>query len=78
MKRLFTVILAIILLVSYSAKDGFLTLERLEEIETYLQSVNDDYESALQVLSAVGLISNLVLELAEFKWVCKVDISRST
>lgn len=65
-------------LVSYSAKDGFLTLERLEEIESYLQSLNDDYESAIQGLSAVGLISNLVLELAEFKWVCKVDISRST
>jgi hypothetical protein len=63
-------------LVSYSAKDGFLTLERLEEIERYLESLDDDYESAIKGLSAVGLISNLVLELTGFNWVCKFDIDR--
>jgi hypothetical protein len=63
-------------LFSYSAKDGFLTLERLEEIERYLESLDDDYESAIKGLSAMGLISNLVLELTGFNWVCKFDIGR--
>ena len=63
-------------LVSYSAKDGFLTLERLEEIERYLESLDDDYESAIKGLSAMGLISNLVLELTGFNWACKFDIGR--